>query len=128
MKILDIQKNLLISHLGLVGINEELLETFPVQKLIDKSDDQVCVAFKIHFQELKTEVLLKVIEATSKVLEIEARSVERKGADSNTFMVQVFYDSLKMHWSDKAPLKYEELSKALSSFDVKVSVDVSMNN
>ncbi len=128
MKILDIQKNLLISHLGLVGINEELLDTFPIQNLIDKSDDQVCVAFNIHFEKVKGEVLLEVVEIVSKILEIDAKSVERKESESTTFMVQVFYDSLTMHWSDRACLKFEELANELKPLGVKVSANVSINN
>lgn len=126
MKILDIQKNLLISHLGLVGINEELLDTFPLKKLIEKSDEQVCVVFKIHFESLNSDILLNSVEVMTKVLEIEARSVEKKGRDS--LSVEVFYDSLKMHWSEKAKEHFEELSSKLVAYNVKISTNVSINN
>ncbi|WP_372652097.1 hypothetical protein [Halobacteriovorax sp.] len=126
MKILDIQKNLLISHLGLIGINEELLDTFPVKKLIEKSDDDVCIVFTIHFKSLEAEVLLNSVELMAKILKIEAKSVEKSGQDS--LSIPVYYDSLKMHWSDKAKLHFEELSSRLVSYNVKISTNVSINN
>jgi len=111
-----------------VGINEELLETFPIQKLIDKSDDQVCVIFTFLFNKFSKETLIKSVEVISKILEIEPSSVERKGGEPPLFMVQVFYDSHTMHWSDRASLKLEELQVALLPFDIRVSANVSINN
>lgn len=111
-----------------MGINEELLETFPIQKLIDKSDDQVCVIFTFLFNKFSKETLIKSVEVMSKILEIEPSSVERKGGEPPQFMAQVFLDSHTMHWSDRASLKYEQLQKALLSFDIRVSANVSINN
>lgn len=128
MKIIDIQKNLLISHLGLVGINEELLDTFPVKNLIDKSDDSVCVNFSFHFTSFSKEKFLKALGPISRILEIEAKSLSKKGSSEDIFVAQVFYDSHTMHWSDRASLKFEELQGELKAFDVKISAVVSVND
>jgi len=126
LKILDIKKKLLLSHLGLVGINEELLDTFPVKNLVEKSDDQVCLTYIIHFPDSNPDNLLKSIEIISKVLHVDKRSIEKP--NKSTLSIQVFYDSLLLHWSDKAKEHFDELATKLMSYKVKISTSVSTND
>lgn len=128
MKKINIQKHLLILHLGLRGISEDLLETFPVDNLIDKSDSDACVVFyfsygekaEIEPQELKNHI--------AKILHVDIESIEKSAKEDCDYETHVFYNSHSLHWSETASDNFETLCKVLNPFDVRISLNASLNN
>ena len=71
MKTYDIQKHLLTLHLGLKGINSDLLETFPLDNLLTKSDTDVCVTYVFNMSDDLFETFDRLTPETCKILRIE---------------------------------------------------------
>ncbi|WP_127713978.1 hypothetical protein [Halobacteriovorax sp. HLS] len=125
---MNIQKQLLTTHLGLEGISDELLDTFPVQNLLEKSDSNVCVTYGFHLDESDEEEFLKALKSICKILKVEASSFEKKFGDLVCHEVAVFYSSDNLHWSDEATIHVEKILAAITHVDIKLSFDVSINN
>ena len=125
LKTFNIQKHLLTLHLGLKGVNKDLLDTFPLDNLLVKSDNDVCMTYKFSFEEKLTEKFDSLVPDICKTLTIEKSSIEK--VDS-LFEVEVFYSSEKLHWSDLATVHYERLLQLLTRSGIRILVNVSINN
>jgi hypothetical protein len=125
----NIQKHLLTLHLGLRGVNTELLDTFPTQNLVDKSDSDVCVTYRFILSNDNLEKEFN--EAVPKIcslLDVEKKSFEKVKETQDAFELPVFYTSLNMHWSDQATLDFESLTSLLSPVGIRMSLKVSISN
>lgn len=126
----NIQKHLLTLHLGLRGVDTELLDTFPTKSLLEKSDTDVCVSYRFivaidalsAFNDTKAEVC--------SLLSVEASSFEKidENAQNISISLPVFYSSVQLHWSDQATLDFESLTRIMSPHGIRISLNVSISN
>ncbi len=115
-------------HLGLKGVSEELLETFPVDNLVEKSDSDTCVVFYFsHSQDVKAD-FVSLRPVIAKILHVELDSVELSKKDDCELEAHIFYNSHSTHWSEHADADFDELCSALYPYHVKINLNVSINN
>lgn len=125
MKTFNIQKHLLTLHLGLKGINKDLLDTFPLDNLLVKSDSDVCVTYNFSMSAELYEKFDRMVPEICNILKIDHKSIEKI---EENFEVEVFYNSEKIHWSDLATVHFETLLQLLIPLGIKITVNVSISN
>jgi hypothetical protein len=125
LKTFNIQKHLLTLHLGLKGISKDLLDSFPLDNLLIKSDSDVCVTYVFNMDDELLETFDKLAPDICNTLKVEKSSIEKSG---DGFTVEVFYNSEKLHWSDLATVHFETLLQIMTPLGIKISVNVSINN